>query len=145
MGGRLFSTARHTVFSSFGSVFLLGGKGRLLIELRSVATDRSLGVRAHVTVVEADREIESRLLLVVVEFALEVLGASWRSRAQRHSQKLICSPSFHVLLIKQIKQKILISLDQPLRIDLSMLQLFIPVPLNSLQQCAQRLLLFLPQ
>lgn len=100
----------------------------------------------HVVIVlEADREVKFGLLLVVVEFALKILRSGRGSRTKRHSQELICSPSLHVLFVEQVQQQILVPLDEPLRIDLSMFELLISVPLNSLQQSTQRLLLLLPQ
>lgn len=84
-------------------------------------------------------------LLVVVKLRLVVLRPRWGSGAQRHAQELICSPGLHVLFVKQVEQQVLVPLNQPLRIDLSVLQLLVPVPLDPLEQSRQCLLLPLPQ
>lgn len=107
----LESKGLTAVLRRLGSLLLRSGERRLLRKLRSFAAHGRLRIRAHVTVVEANGEVESCFLLVVVEFAFEVFGAGGGPRAERHSQELICSPSFHVLLIEQVQEQILIPLN----------------------------------
>lgn len=134
-----------TVFGGLGSDIVVSScEGGLLRELGSIAADTCF-VPTDRAVIETDREVEPRFLLVVVEFALEVLGTGWGPRTQGNSQELICSPGLHILLVEQIEQQVLIPLYQALTINLAMLQLLIPIPLNAFQQSGEGLLLLLPQ
>jgi hypothetical protein len=50
-----------------------------------------------------------------------------------------------VLLVEQVVENILVPLDEPLRILLPVLELFVPVPLNSLEKSCKGQLLGMPQ
>ena len=80
-----------------------------------------------------------------MELTLEKLLTSGRTCAQSNSQELVCSSSFHVLLVKEVKQQVFVALDEALRINLSVLKLFIPISLDAFEQGTQRLLLLLSQ
>ena len=81
---------------------------------------------------ETNWEVESGLLLIIVELRLEVLWSCRGSRTKCHSQELICSPCLHILFVKQIQQQVFVPLNQPLGINLPMLKLLIPIPLTPL-------------
>lgn len=95
--------------------------------------------------VHQTREIQLGVRVLLVELALKVFGPRRRSGTQRHLQEGVGATSLHVLLVQQVKQQILVALDQSLRINLSMLQLFVSIPLNTFQQSRKCLLLFLAQ
>mmetsp|Transcript_419 Transcript_419/g.461 ORF Transcript_419/g.461 Transcript_419/m.461 type:complete len:110 (+) Transcript_419:187-516(+) len=57
-------------------------------------------------------------------------------------QSLLC---FLVLLIEEVIKDVFISLDEPLRVLLPVLELFIPVPLDPLQQRSESQLLLMSQ
>jgi len=80
----------------------------------------------------------------IMEGALEELLASWGSGAERDFQELVSSSSFHILLVQKVKEQILIPLNQPLRVDLSMFELLISVSLDSFEESTECLLLLLP-
>ena len=73
-------------------------------------------------------------LWIEEQLALEVLLFLWTPCPERKPQEVIRPPSFDVLLIQKVEQQILVSLDQPLRVNLSVLQLLVSVSLDSLQQ-----------
>jgi len=58
---------------------------------------------------------------------------------------LVRPSGLHVLFVQQVQQQVLVSLDQPLRVDLSVFQLLVSVPLNPLEEGTEGLLLLLPQ
>lgn len=80
-----------------------------------------------------------------MELALEVLGPGRTPGSQSHPQELIRSARLHILFVEQVEQQVLVALDQSLRVDLAVLQLFVPVSLYALQQSRQGLLLPLSQ
>ena len=49
------------------------------------------------------------------------------------------------MLVQKVEEQILIPLDQPLRVDLSVFKLLISVSLDSLEESAECLLLLLPE
>ena len=80
-----------------------------------------------------------------MELAFEVLGAGRTPSSQSHPQELIRPSRLHILLIKKVEQQVLVALDQSLRVNLTVLQLFVPISLYALQQSRQGLLLSLAQ
>ena len=88
---------------------------------------------------------EASVVRVVEELALEVLLLIWRAGPEREAQELVRSPCLHVLLVEQVKKQILVSLNQSLRVYLTMLELFISISLDSLQESCQGHLLLSSQ
>ena len=82
---------------------------------------------------------------MLVELALEKLLSGWRSCAKSHSQELVRSSSLHVLFVEQVEKKVLVALDEALRINLPVLQLFVSISLDPLKQCRESLLLSLSE
>jgi hypothetical protein len=67
------------------------------------------------------------------ELASVVVLAFWGAYTQGKSEELVGSASFCVLLVKQVEEEILISLNKSLRVHLPMLQLLIAVSLDPFQ------------
>jgi hypothetical protein len=80
-----------------------------------------------------------------VELALKEFLAGWRPSAKGDSEELVGASSLHVLFVQQIKQQVFVALDQPLRVDLTMLKLFISISLDAFEQGGKSLLLLLSQ
>lgn len=80
-----------------------------------------------------------------MELAFEKLLSSWGPGSQGHLEKLVGAPSFHVLLIEEVKKEVLVALDEALGVDLTVLKLLVAISLDALQQRTQCLLLLLPQ
>jgi len=80
---------------------------------------------------------QSGLVWIVEKLALEVLLLLRGACTKCKSEELIRTSCFHILLIQKIKQEILISLDQPLRVNLPMFELFVSISLDSLQKSSK--------
>jgi hypothetical protein len=90
-------------------------------------------------------EIKFRFLLVVVELAFEIRGFCGRPRSKRHLEEAISASGLHVLFVEKIEEQILVSLDESLGVDLSVLELLVAISLDTLEERRQSLLLFLPE
>ena len=88
-------------------------------------------------------ESESSFLSVLVILSFEVFGSGWGTSTKRNLQELICPTSLHILFVQQVEQQVLVSLNQSLGVDLTVLQLLVPITLDTLQQSRQSLLLLL--
>ena len=78
-----------------------------------------------------------------MELAFEKLLPGGGSCSKRHPQELVSASGFHILLVEQVEKQVLVSLDEPLRVNLSVLQLLVSVSLDALEQCGKGLLLTL--
>ena len=88
---------------------------------------------------------ETSIVGIVEELALEVLLLVWRASSKGEAQELVCPPCLHVLLVEQVEEQVLITLDESLRVYLPMLELLVSVSLDSLQESGQCHLLLPPQ
>ena len=80
-----------------------------------------------------------------MELGLKQLLTGRRASSESNLKELIRAPCLHVLFIEQVKQQVLVALNQALRVDLSMLQLLVSVTLDSLKQSTQSSLLLLSE
>ena len=81
------------------------------------------------------------LIRIVEELAFEVFSPLGRSGTKSKSEEHVGTSCLHVLFVEQVQQKILVPLDKSLRINLPVLELLIPIPLNSLQKSSKSHLL----
>ena len=85
------------------------------------------------------------VVFLLLHVPLDVLGSLFLPLAESKFQEVVRSPLLSRLLLEDVLQEVLISLDESLRIDLTMLDLLFSVSLDALEEGLQALLLLVPQ
>jgi len=85
------------------------------------------------------------VVFLLLHVFLDVFGSLLLPLAESKLQEVVRSPLLGRLLLEYVLQEVLIPLDQPLRVDLTMLNLLLPVPLDALKEGLEALLLLVSQ
>lgn len=91
------------------------------------------------------RSVTHGVVFLLLHLSLDVLGGLLLPLAEGKLQEVVRPPLLGRLLLEDVLEEVLIPLDEPLGVDLAMLDLFFSVPLNALEEGLEALLLLLSQ